>query len=143
MQTVFWQIAETYAFLPREAVTRFLMSCTECQKRMHFNSSGPEPKGGAMQRTGAPEASVRGALPREPRLDWFNFLIINCLLTYLFVREFSPYSPGWLQTVNPPAISSQMLGPTMCAPPHCFLSGFIDVKLLSETNSPSTLPLKA
>lgn len=46
MQTVFWQIAETYAFLPREAVTRFLMSCTECQKRMHFNSSGPEPKGG-------------------------------------------------------------------------------------------------
>ncbi|MEE6506519.1 hypothetical protein FKM82_007707, partial [Ascaphus truei] len=32
-------IAETYAFLPREAVTRFLMSCTECQKRMHLNSS--------------------------------------------------------------------------------------------------------
>ncbi|XP_044909693.1 nucleolar protein 4-like isoform X1 [Felis catus] len=37
-------IAETYAFLPREAVTRFLMSCTECQKRMHFNSNGLEPK---------------------------------------------------------------------------------------------------
>ncbi|XP_007442158.2 nucleolar protein 4-like [Python bivittatus] len=37
-------IAETYAFLPREAVTRFLMSCTECQKRMHFNSNGVEPK---------------------------------------------------------------------------------------------------
>ncbi|XP_074641379.1 nucleolar protein 4-like [Tubulanus polymorphus] len=28
-------IAETYAFLPREAVTRFLMSCAHCQKRMH------------------------------------------------------------------------------------------------------------
>ncbi|XP_019747116.1 nucleolar protein 4-like isoform X2 [Hippocampus comes] len=28
-------IAKTYAFLPREAVTRFLMSCTECQNRMH------------------------------------------------------------------------------------------------------------
>lgn len=40
-----FQIAETYAFLPREAVTRFLMSCTECQKRMHFNSNGLEPKG--------------------------------------------------------------------------------------------------
>ncbi|EPY85032.1 hypothetical protein CB1_000408021 [Camelus ferus] len=39
------RIAETYAFLPREAVTRFLMSCTECQKRMHFNSNGLEPKG--------------------------------------------------------------------------------------------------
>uniref|UniRef100_H3AQZ3 Nucleolar protein 4 like n=1 Tax=Latimeria chalumnae TaxID=7897 RepID=H3AQZ3_LATCH len=36
-------IAETYAFLPREAVTRFLMSCTECQKRMH-STSGVESK---------------------------------------------------------------------------------------------------
>ena len=25
-----------YAFLPREAVTRFLMSCSDCQKRMHL-----------------------------------------------------------------------------------------------------------
>ncbi|XP_064624479.1 nucleolar protein 4-like isoform X2 [Lineus longissimus] len=31
-------IAETYAFLPREAVTRFLMSCAHCQKRMHVGS---------------------------------------------------------------------------------------------------------
>ncbi|XP_064605935.1 nucleolar protein 4-like [Liolophura sinensis] len=31
-------IAETYAFLPREAVTRFLMSCSDCQKRMHLTS---------------------------------------------------------------------------------------------------------
>ncbi|KAK3576307.1 hypothetical protein CHS0354_033997 [Potamilus streckersoni] len=30
------QIAETYSFLPREAVTRFLMSCADCQKRMHI-----------------------------------------------------------------------------------------------------------
>nr|XP_002741108.1 PREDICTED: nucleolar protein 4-like [Saccoglossus kowalevskii] len=30
-------IAENYAFLPREAVTRFLMSCNECQKRMHLS----------------------------------------------------------------------------------------------------------
>ncbi|CAG03911.1 unnamed protein product, partial [Tetraodon nigroviridis] len=36
------QIAETYAFLPREAVTRFLMSCGECQKRMHINPSAAE-----------------------------------------------------------------------------------------------------
>ncbi|TNN22080.1 Nucleolar protein 4 [Liparis tanakae] len=38
-------IAETYAFLPREAVTRFLMSCGECQKRMHINPSTAEFKG--------------------------------------------------------------------------------------------------
>ncbi|GAA6101251.1 nucleolar protein 4-like [Tachysurus ichikawai] len=36
------KIAETYAFLPREAVTRFLMSCGECQKRMHINPSTAE-----------------------------------------------------------------------------------------------------
>ncbi|XP_010874029.1 nucleolar protein 4-like b isoform X1 [Esox lucius] len=35
-------IAETYAFLPREAVTRFLMSCGECQKRMHISPGGAE-----------------------------------------------------------------------------------------------------
>ncbi|KAI1287573.1 Nucleolar protein 4 [Halotydeus destructor] len=29
-------VAEMYAFLPREAVTRFLMSCADCQKRMHL-----------------------------------------------------------------------------------------------------------
>lgn len=39
------QIAETYAFLPREAVTRFLMGCGECQKRMHISPSGAECKG--------------------------------------------------------------------------------------------------
>ncbi|KAI5095850.1 nucleolar protein 4-like isoform X2 [Silurus meridionalis] len=37
-------IAETYAFLPREAVTRFLMGCGECQKRMHISPSGAECK---------------------------------------------------------------------------------------------------
>lgn len=37
-------IAETYAFLPREAVTRFLMSCGECQKRMHISTPGQDYK---------------------------------------------------------------------------------------------------
>ncbi|GIX67473.1 nucleolar protein 4 [Caerostris extrusa] len=31
-------IAEMYSFLPREAVTHFLMSCTDCQKRMHLGA---------------------------------------------------------------------------------------------------------
>lgn len=35
----FFQITETYAFLPREAVTRFLLGCTECQK--HPRSPSP------------------------------------------------------------------------------------------------------
>ncbi len=29
----FFQITESYAFLPREAVTKFLMCCSDCQKR--------------------------------------------------------------------------------------------------------------
>lgn len=33
-----FQIAEMYSFLPREAVTHFLMSCTDCQKRMHLGA---------------------------------------------------------------------------------------------------------
>uniref|UniRef100_I3KC60 Nucleolar protein 4-like b n=2 Tax=Oreochromis niloticus TaxID=8128 RepID=I3KC60_ORENI len=37
-------IAETYAFLPREAVTRFLMSCGECQKRMHISTTAQDCK---------------------------------------------------------------------------------------------------
>ncbi|KAF0036023.1 hypothetical protein F2P81_011335 [Scophthalmus maximus] len=37
-------IAETYAFLPREAVTHFLMSCGECQKRMHISTTGQDYK---------------------------------------------------------------------------------------------------
>lgn len=71
--SLFPQIAETYAFLPREAVTRFLMSCTECQKRMHFNSNGLEPKGKGMScasradtalRTGAAAPAAVRVLPR-------------------------------------------------------------------------------
>uniref|UniRef100_A0A3P9K3P2 Nucleolar protein 4-like b n=2 Tax=Oryzias latipes TaxID=8090 RepID=A0A3P9K3P2_ORYLA len=37
-------IAEMYAFLPREAVTRFLMTCGECQKRMHLGAAGQDCK---------------------------------------------------------------------------------------------------
>lgn len=33
MHFLVFQITETYAFLPREAVTRFLLGCTECQRR--------------------------------------------------------------------------------------------------------------
>lgn len=63
------QIAETYAFLPREAVTRFLMSCTECQKRMHFNANGLEPKG----KTGLSGSPLAGGVKYAASL--------NCVLT--------------------------------------------------------------
>ncbi|KAM8830490.1 nucleolar protein 4-like b isoform 1-T5 [Synchiropus picturatus] len=49
-------IAETYAFLPREAVTRFLMSCGECQKRMHISTAGQDFKENDWPSSLAPEA---------------------------------------------------------------------------------------
>ncbi|XP_055021634.1 LOW QUALITY PROTEIN: nucleolar protein 4-like [Boleophthalmus pectinirostris] len=48
-------IAETYAFLPREAVTRFLMSCAECQKRMHVSSAHEHKENGVVTRLVAEE----------------------------------------------------------------------------------------
>ncbi|XP_068849786.1 nucleolar protein 4 isoform X4 [Capricornis sumatraensis] len=42
--SLYLSISESYAFLPREAVTRFLMSCSECQKRMHLNPDGTDHK---------------------------------------------------------------------------------------------------
>lgn len=39
-----FQITETYAFLPREAVTRFLMGCLDCQRRPR-SLSPPAPLG--------------------------------------------------------------------------------------------------
>lgn len=62
------QIAETYAFLPREAVTRFLMSCGECQKRMHINPSGAEFKGtDPPPSTTASHRRLAGCTERHPQ----------------------------------------------------------------------------
>ncbi|XP_076329321.1 nucleolar protein 4-like isoform X2 [Tachypleus tridentatus] len=59
-------ISETYAFLPREAVTHFLMSCADCQKRMHVTVSDGVKSGyqgnkecGASSGNTSPE-SIRG-----------------------------------------------------------------------------------
>ena len=54
------QVAETYAFLPREAVTRFLMSCTDCQKRMHL-SRDRVADGGASSDYGTNDSGPGGA----------------------------------------------------------------------------------
>nr|XP_018907466.1 PREDICTED: uncharacterized protein LOC109037322 [Bemisia tabaci] len=35
-------ITQTYAFLPREAVTKFLLGCAECQKRLDLDSLGSD-----------------------------------------------------------------------------------------------------
>lgn len=51
-----FQITETYAFLPREAVTRFLLGCTECQK--HPRSPSPSPSPASVLPTPSPSPTL-------------------------------------------------------------------------------------
>lgn len=55
-----FQITETYAFLPREAVTRFLLGCTECQK--HPRSPSPV----SVLPTPSPSPTLPPAAPALP-----------------------------------------------------------------------------
>lgn len=57
------QITETYAFLPREAVTRFLLGCTECQRRPRT------PSPASLLPTPSPSPTLPpAAAPRAPPL---------------------------------------------------------------------------
>lgn len=57
------QITETYAFLPREAVTRFLLGCTECQRRPR------SPSPASLLPTPSPSPTLPpAAAPRAPPL---------------------------------------------------------------------------
>lgn len=61
--TVCLQITETYAFLPREAVTRFLLGCTECQRRPR------SPSPASLLPTPSPSPTLPpAAAPRAPPL---------------------------------------------------------------------------
>lgn len=52
-------IAEMYSFLPREAVTHFLMSCTDCQKRMHLGAEQqPKTSTGNHDNSHQPDESI-------------------------------------------------------------------------------------
>lgn len=48
----YFQITETYSFLPREAVTRFLLGCTDCQRRPR--SPSPITAANALKSTPSP-----------------------------------------------------------------------------------------
>lgn len=58
------QITEIYAFLPREAVTRFLMQCSECQRRGTTNVASP-PSTTSLSQT-AVTSPVVGVSPGSP-----------------------------------------------------------------------------
>lgn len=72
---ILFQITETYAFLPREAVTRFLLGCTDCQRRPR----SPSPITAANALKSAPNPSVTHIPsdleqpPHTPSTDSDNF----------------------------------------------------------------------
>lgn len=87
-----FQITETYAFLPREAVTRFLLGCTECQRRPRSPSPAsvlptpspsptlPLPPAAAPRALTdispvappLPAAEAQGVAPTQPSLDYYG-----------------------------------------------------------------------
>ncbi|XP_062574974.1 nucleolar protein 4-like isoform X2 [Saccostrea cucullata] len=71
-------IAETYAFLPREAVTRFLMSCSDCQKRMHVTSSEETQSNASCESTYKPEMAIE-----DPPIIDFSVPITQTYLNHM------------------------------------------------------------
>lgn len=59
------QITEKYAFLPREAVTKFLLQCTECQKRGSpgIESTSTGSSGGSLSKIFAVDRSLSPLSP--------------------------------------------------------------------------------
>ncbi|XP_066999420.2 nucleolar protein 4 [Anabrus simplex] len=57
-------ITEAYAFLPREAVTRFLLGCTDCQRRPHSPSPSASPTPFPVP---TPGLALHPATPLPPR----------------------------------------------------------------------------
>ncbi|XP_033120652.1 nucleolar protein 4-like [Anneissia japonica] len=64
-------IAETYAFLPREAVSRFLMNCSDCLKRMHLSPNN----------TNEPSLTNSGPVASEDTAIDYNMPITTTYLT--------------------------------------------------------------
>ncbi|XP_057212733.1 nucleolar protein 4-like isoform X1 [Triplophysa rosa] len=100
-------IAETYAFLPREAVTRFLMSCGECQKRMHINPSTAE-----FKENDRPTSLVPDLIDYNMPLTatYLKQMKLQCMTTNEQVDESSVSSedldmaePAWVSTERAPA----------------------------------------
>jgi hypothetical protein len=60
------QITEKYAFLPREAVTKFLLQCTECQKRGSTPTAESSSSGSGIVGGGIPKVVTVERSPSPP-----------------------------------------------------------------------------
>ncbi|XP_036961412.1 nucleolar protein 4-like isoform X1 [Acanthopagrus latus] len=98
-------IAETYAFLPREAVTRFLMSCGECQKRMHINPSTAE-----FKENDRPTSLVPDLIDYNMPLTatYLKQMKLQCMTaperddSSVSSEEMNSAEPTWVATEQPP-----------------------------------------
>uniref|UniRef100_A0A671MVQ3 Nucleolar protein 4-like n=1 Tax=Sinocyclocheilus anshuiensis TaxID=1608454 RepID=A0A671MVQ3_9TELE len=102
-------IAETYAFLPREAVTRFLMSCGECQKRMHINPSTAE-----FKENDRPTSLVPDLIDYNMPLTatYLKQMKLQCMNTNeqdessVSSEDLDMAEPAWVSTERAPALDS-------------------------------------
>ncbi|XP_026862783.2 nucleolar protein 4-like b isoform X2 [Electrophorus electricus] len=115
-------IAETYAFLPREAVTRFLMSCGECQKRMHVSWSGTDSR-----ESERPASLVPALIDYNMPLTttYLKQMKLRCLTngdqdeSSVSSEEFDMSDPTWISAehhnaqsdLNPPISTERMHSP--------------------------------
>ena len=83
LESSLFQIADQYAFIPREAISRFLLYCTECQRK--------QPPGGG-------GASKKTKLNNEQQLT----IEVESLKTVPSPVYFDPKKP-FLHQINPPA----------------------------------------
>ena len=102
-----------YAFLPREAVTRFLMSCKDCQKRMHLQintfqkntaSNGTPSKQPASLNNKLSKNNLKESIKnsRSPELN--NSIKTNKRLDFNL-----PITNAYLEQINQLAKTSSML----------------------------------
>ncbi|XP_034028907.1 nucleolar protein 4-like [Thalassophryne amazonica] len=102
-------IAETYAFLPREAVTRFLMSCGECQKRMHINPNTAE-----FKENDRPTSLVPDLIDYNMPLTatYLKQMKLQCMTaterddTSVSSEDMNSTEPTWVAAEQPPALES-------------------------------------
>ncbi|ESO94451.1 hypothetical protein LOTGIDRAFT_161141 [Lottia gigantea] len=94
-------IAETYSFLPREAVTRFLMSCSDCQKRMHLSMENNNNSKTAVQQIEDSPVLKTHSLPPisdDPPLIDFSLSItqtyMNHMKNYGYFSDYSAQDDG-------------------------------------------------
>lgn len=154
-----FQITETYAFLPREAVTRFLLGCSECQKHPRSPSPvsvlptpSPSPTLPLVPTTAPVLPSTTSQIPPpdcQPEISYLDFTKpVECKSpppqNYALVNNYSPSSLDLSQRSTDISQSQPKIeGPLRTSTPEPKRSSNpLDVCNLTSKDPPRTPPKK-